>query len=262
MWCSGWAAGLAMGLCCVARPAPGLAQGADEPLATDRPDTTETPYVVPRGMVQVESGYTYTRSGDDREHALGEVLVRVPVSRKAELRFGVPSYLWQRAGGVRATGFDDAFFGAKFALSPGGKGWKKPATALLVGTSLPTGARAFRENGLQPEAVLAASWELCPTAALSSNLGYVRAKDGGVRFDQVFGTLSVGVSLSDKCGAFAEVFGFTKADATGKGAKYADTGLTYLINDNFQLDARVGIGLNNQVGGPDYFLGAGVSRRF
>ena len=246
----------------VQAPAPCFAQGAEDPLATDRPDTTETALVVPKGMVQVESGYTYTRSGDDREHALGEVLVRVPVSKKAELRFGVPSYLWQREGGARAVGFDDAFFGAKFALSPGGKGWKKPTTALLVGTSLPTGARAFRENGLQPEAVLAASWELSPVAALSSNLGYVRAKDGGVRFDQVFGTLSLGVSLSDKWGAFAEVFGFSKADATGQSAKYADSGLTYLINNNFQLDARAGIGLNNKTGGPDYFVGAGASRRF
>jgi len=248
---------LLAGLC------PMWAQAADEPLVTDRPDFTESPFVVAKGRVQVEGGYTYTRTGDDREHALGEVLVRVPMSKKAELRLGVPSYLWQRGGGARAVGFDDGLWEAKFALSPGGgKGWKKPATALLFGTSLPIGARAFRENGLQPQAIFAAQWELCPAASLGANLGYARPSDGGARFDQVFGSLSAGFSLGGKWGAYTEIYGFNKADATGKSAKYADGGVSYLINDDLQLDARAGLGLSNHVGGPDFFVGAGVARRF
>ncbi len=235
-------------------------ESTNDPLVTDRPDFTESPLVVPQGRVQVEGGYTYTRSGDDREHALGELLVRVPVSRKAELRFGVPSYLRQSTAGGRASGFDNAFLGAKFALSPGGG--KKPATALLVGAVLPTGARFVRESGLQPEAIVAASWELCPTVALSINAGYARPSDGGVRFNQFLGSVSAGFTLSDKWGAYAEVFGMSKADASGKSAKYADGGVTYLINNDFQLDARAGIGLNNHAGGPDFFVGFGASRRF
>lgn len=232
----------------------------NEPLVTDRPDFTESPLVVPQGRVQVESGYTYTRTGDEREHTFGEVLVRVPVSRKAELRLGLPAYLRQRTAGGRDAGLDDSFLGAKFALSPGGG--KKPALALLVGTTLPTGSRAFRENGLQPEAALAASWELCPTVALSSNLGYVRPSEGGARFSQLLGSLSLGFTLSDKWGAYAEVYGLSKADSTGKSAKYANGGVTYLINDDFQLDSRAGIGINNHAGGPDFFLGFGAARRF
>jgi hypothetical protein len=239
--------------------APRLKAEEVEPLATDRPDTTETPFVVPRGMIQIESGYTYTREGDDRQHALGEVLVRVPVSRKAELRFGVPSYLWQRSGGP-ARGFEEASLGAKFVLSPGGG--KKPATALLISTPLPTGRAALSENAYQPEAALAALWEVNEKTAFTTNLAYARARDGGVRFNQFRATGSFGVALTEKLGAFAEAFIVSKADASGRSAKYANTGLTYLINPNFQLDVRAGIGLNNNAGGPDYFVGAGVSRRF
>jgi hypothetical protein len=109
---------------------------------------------------------------------------------------------------------------------------------------------------------VAAQWELNQKTAFNTNLGYARASDGGVRFNQLRATGSFGFTLTEKLGLFTEVFVLDKADATGKSAKYADTGLTYLMNPNFQLDVRAGIGLNNKVGGPDYFVGAGVSRRF
>ena len=189
------------------------AHAADEPLITDRPDFTESPQVVPRGMVQIEGGATYAREGAARQTEVGELLVRVPVSDKAEVRIGVPSYLWQRDG-ARLSGFGDAFLGAKFALSDGDAARKKPALGLLIGTSLPTGRAGFGEDEFQPETALAASWELCPTTSFNMNFGYARPSDGGARFNQLFGSVSLGHSLNDKWGAFAELFGFSKADAT------------------------------------------------
>ncbi len=51
------------------------AHGAQaEPLVTDRPDFTESAETVAPGLFQLESGYTFTRRGDDKEHALGEFL--------------------------------------------------------------------------------------------------------------------------------------------------------------------------------------------
>src|SRR6188508_1634764 len=38
--------------------------GRDEPLASDRPDFTEASTTVGRGVVQLESGYTYTHDDD------------------------------------------------------------------------------------------------------------------------------------------------------------------------------------------------------
>lgn len=37
---------------------------------------------------------------------------------------------------------------------------------------------------------------------------------------------------------------------------------TSLVDENFQLDARAGVGLGNDVAGPDYLLGYGLLRRF
>lgn len=250
---------------------PGADAAAKDPSAsivTDRPDFTESPLVVPmRFKAQIEGGYTFTRSGEDREHAIGEILVRVPVAERVELRFGLPSYLLLRSdANGDASGFDDAFLGAKFALS-GGSGetgfFKRPATALLIGTSLPTGASAFREDDLQPEAILALAIDLTDNLKLGSNLGYARASDGGERFNQFFGSVSLGVELTERAAAYFEFYGFTRVDAaTTDGERFFNGGLTYLINDDFQLDARAGVGLNNDAAGPDYFFGFGFARRF
>lgn len=258
-------------VCCLtahaqaASPSPGE---SEEPIVTDRPDFTESAEVVPRRFAaQIEGGYTFTRAGEEREHALGEILVRVPVAERVELRFGVPSYLFLRTGmNGDASGFDDAFFGAKFALSKGAGEtglFKRPTAALLVGTTLPTGARAVREDDLQPEAVLALSSDLTERVSLSSNIGFVRASDGGDNFNQFLGSLALGLSLTERVGAYIEVYGFTRVDATTRdSARFANGGVTFLVNDDFQLDARAGVGLGNNVSGPDYFFGFGFARRF
>jgi len=235
-----------------------------EPLVTDRPDFTESAETIPVDRAQVESGYTFTRNGKDGEHSFGEVLVRVPVGSKAEVRVGLPSYTRQRGPSGKASGWSDAFLGAKFVLSAGGEetGFRNPKLALLVGSTLPTGSRAFREDKWQPEAILAASVALNEKTALSTNVGYVRASDGGARFSQVLGSLSLGRGLTEKLSAYAEVYGFNNTNAQGDGGRYFNGGLTYLLNNDRQLDVRAGVGLNNKIAGSDYFLGAGFSQRF
>nr|MBA2352622.1 transporter [Burkholderiales bacterium] len=252
-------------------PQPTAADASDT-IATDRPDFTESPLVVPlRFRAQIESGYTFTRSGEDREHTVGEILVRVPVAKRVELRFGIPSYLVVRSDaeddeGGDASGFEDASLGAKFALSEGSSEnglVKWPAMALIVGTSLPTGASAFREDDLQPDAVFAMAVNLTEQIALASNLGYSYAADRGDRFDQFFASVSLAVDLTEQVGTYFEVYGFTRVEAaTSDGARFFNTGLTYLVDDDFQLDTRVGVGLDNDVSGPDTFFGFGFARRF
>jgi hypothetical protein len=237
---------------------PAFAQ--DDEMITDRPDFTESPQTVTPGRIQVEGGATYTRSGGDRDTTYGELLVRVPMNRRSELRIGVPSYIRSRVSGTKGSGWDDASLGVKYVLSPGGKG--RPVTSLLLGSTLPTGSRSVAEHRYQPEGKLALGWDLSKTVGLGVNLGYARPTDGGVRFSQVLASASFGFALGEKWGAFAEAYGFSKEAAGGSSTRYADTGVSYLVNPDFPLDARIGLGLNNNVGGPDYFTGIGASRRF
>lgn len=233
-------------------------QATAEPLVTDRPDFTESPEAVAPGRVQVEAGITFERSGGDHVRSLGEVLVRVGAGKRAEVRVGLPSHMHLHEGGSSVSGWDDGYLGAKFVLREGEK--RKPQVALLAGTSLPTGSRRVAERKYQPEAVLAASLDLSDRVSLGANIGAARASSAGKRFNQVFGSLALGYSLNEKWGTYVEVYGYSRNEPGGGAQKYANTGLTYLVNDDFQLDARLGVGLN---GGPrERFWGVGVARRF
>jgi len=70
----------------------------------------------------------------------------------------------------------------------------------------------------------------------------------------------LGYSLTDRLGAFVELFGDVPMSAPGTPATSFDGGFTYLVSENFQLDALAGVGLSDDA--PDWFVGAGVTYRW
>jgi hypothetical protein len=239
-----------------------VAQGSgSEPLVSDRPDFTESPETVPAGRFQVEAGYTFSKRGKDEEHALGELLLRIGLMPDVELRLAGNSYVWLNSPSGDAQGFEDMSVGVKIKLVEGSGELTRPEVAVIVATSLPTGDDDFGEDGSQPGIKLALAWDLSERISLASNLNYTYASTGGDRFHQFSGSLSLGYRLSERWGCYIEYFGFVPERENGPNASFFDGGLTYLINDNLQLDARVGIGVFNAES-PDYFTGFGVSWRY
>lgn len=231
-------------------------------LITDRPDFTESAQTIAAGRVQIEGGASFERAGSAKTTTFGETLIRVATGTKSELRIGVPSYLSIRDG-VGNSGLDDGSLGVKFALAPGsGFGFKRPALAVIVATGVPSGARRIAARTYAPEVKLVAAVDLNRRLSFATNVGVARPTDGRERFTQFIGTASFAYGVSEKIGAYLEGFAFSKTDATGNGARFLNTGLTFLVNPDFQLDARVGLGVNNDVGGPDFFGGIGLARRF
>ncbi|MEJ7811115.1 MAG: transporter [Gemmatimonadaceae bacterium] len=236
------------------------ARVAPAPIVTDRPDFTESAEVVPSGMVQVEGGYTFAKSGRAREHTAGELLVRIPVSAGVEVRAEPGSYVVSEAAGERTSGIDGATVGAKVMLARADSARAaSPSLALVLGVTLPTGAREYRERKLQPAATLLAAWQLSERLSLGSNAGVSYASDGGSRFTQLYGSATVGYTLSERVGSYLEYFAFNREAARAPYSGYANGGLTFRLSDDTQLDARAGRGLD---GRSRYFLGAGLSRRW
>jgi hypothetical protein len=227
-------------------------------LITDRPDFTESPQTVPQGMVQVEAGMTFERSSDSRTTTLGETLIRVAAGNKAEVRIGTPSYLRVNDGSGRKSGLDDASLGAKFVLSRR----ENFPLALIVATTLPTGSRRVAARRFSPEAVLATEVDLSKKTGLAFNVGIARPDDGDGRYNQCFGSVSLGVDVSEKVGAFLEAYAFNRTERGGQSQKFINGGFTYALNPNLRLDARIGQGVGNDTGRSDYFYGFGVSKRY
>jgi hypothetical protein len=243
---------------------PLAAQEAREPLVTDRPDFTESTATVPVGMTQVEGGYTFTRNGSTRDQSIGELLIRRGLNERLELRIGVNSYgIVRDAVNGNASGQTEPSIGIKWNLSQGSETFQftRPQIALIAATSLPVGSRSLRENRLQPGAKLCFAWNVTERLGLASNLNYDLASSGGQQFHQFSGSVSAAYSLNERLGSFFEVYGFTPDSPNGPDTKYFNTGLTYLVNADFQFDARVGFGLGNPAT-PDYFVGVGAARRF
>lgn len=229
-------------------------------IAPDRPGFSNSTAIVPQGHFQLEAGATAARSGDDRSYSFGQLLVRVPVSSRAEARVGVPSYLVSRSGGARDTGFDNVFLEGKYLLSSR----EKSAYTILVNAVVPTGSRSVTTREFQPGINFAADYTICDSFGVTLNLGAVRVANVAAtgttsHSDDLFGAASFNFTLTPKLGTFAELYAI---GGDGPTQKYLDGGFTYLINPRTQLDVNAGVGLGNRAGGPDYFYGLGLARLF
>jgi hypothetical protein len=120
----------------------------NEPLITDRPDFTESSVTVGLGVVQIESGYTFTNDdsseGHTNEHSFPETLFRIgALAEWFELRIG---WNWGEsaetvfgAGDENLSGAEDLYLGIKLALTP--QECCLPETGLIVQMNVPTGSR-------------------------------------------------------------------------------------------------------------------------
>lgn len=233
-----------------------------EPLVTDRPDFTESTETVAPGMAQLESGGTYARAAAEHGGSVGEVLLRVGLDKHTELRIGLNSYDFVRSPAGSTRGLEDASLGAKLKLAAGGGvGSWKPAVAVILASSLPTGASAFRASKPQPEAKLGAAWDLSDRVSFAGNLNYTWVREPHDSYGEVAASSSLGVGVTAKTGAYLEYSGFSPREAALSASQYVNGGLTYGFTANLQVDARAGVGMNH-IGGPDYFAGIGFARRW
>lgn len=238
--------------------APASPAQTEAPLVTDRPDFTESALTVPRGSLQLESGYTFTGAEDADEHTLGEVLLRIGLLDRLEARIGLGAHAWIEAPGEDASGFEDPSLGMKAVLAR--EETAGVAAAVLAGTSVPIGDGDVGEDDWQPEIKLAVSRGLSEAFALAANAGYARASEDGEGFDQGSASLSLGIGLSERWGAYAEAYGTFPVSPSGDDEAVLNGGFTLLLHPLLQLDARAGAGLSEAA--PDFFVGVGIARRW
>ncbi len=234
----------------------------EDPLSSGRPGFSTGTSTVAPGRIQFEAGFTANRQGDERSYSFGELLVRSGLNDKTELRLAVPSYLRMRDNGNSMSGFGDGSIGFKHKISAGsdGFGLKNPKISILGALNVPVGKRKFRSSGVQPTVKLLVGNNLSSNVSLTTNFIYSYLKDSQ-RYHEFDASVSLGFSLSERAGSFIEAYGLFPSGGRDN-SKFVDGGFTYLLNNNTQIDASMGFGLGNNVGGPDFFYGAGLSHRF
>ena len=247
----------------------------DEPLVTDRPDFTESTVTVPRGRLQLEAGYTYTYDSGDgvrtQDHTYPEVLLRVGLADDVELRLGwtgwshVEEVFRERnAAGRRVKvrdrddGGNDMNIGLKFHLIDQ-DGWV-PDFGIIVDADVPTGAGGQTSGDVDPAVKFLWAYDLTDELSLAGNVNFAAPTSDTGRFFQASASLSLAASITDRLGGYVEYFGFYPS-ARGQGdTQFINGGFTYLITNNFQVDIRVGMGLNDKA--DDLITGVGFAWRF
>lgn len=227
---------------------PGAALPQAQPLITDRPDFTESPFVVPLGSVQIEAGLTRQQDRHHRETSGPEALIRWSPAERLELRLEPPGYV--RSESLR--GYTDTSLGAKVEVGRFGA-WSVGAIASL---GLPTGEDRVSVGRTVPTFILAAGRDLTEAWSVGTQ-GSVGRPDvgGGV---VLASTLVFARALTPTLGAFLEAAAEDEPGAPAAAVLHA--GLTFLLSPLLQVDIHATRGLPGTRGSST--VGLGVSTRF
>jgi hypothetical protein len=244
-------------------------------LTTDRPDTTETPFTVDAGHVQIESTlFGFARSARDGAGVVTdttEILttnVRIGLTNTVEAGFvwqpyGVVRTRDDTAGSVRQSGIGGLELRGKINLW-GNDTFGKPgssALGLLPFVVFPTD----RQNGISPEfaeggLIVPYAVKLTDKLGLGINGGVSWLKDDAASdyHAEYLASASLGVEWSEKLGTYYEVAGRFNTDDPRGDTVVLGTGITYRLSSNLQLDAGVNFGVSSAADRFNPFVGLAV----
>lgn len=244
-------------------------------LTTDRPDTTETPFTVDAGRVQIETTvFGFARSGRDGAGVVTDTYELATTNVRIGLTNGLEAgFVWQPygivrthgdpAGSVRQSGIGGLELRGKINIW-GNDTFGKPgssALGLLPFVVLPTD----RHNGISPEfaeggLIVPYAVKLTDKLGLGINAGVTWLKDDAASgyHTEYVASASLGVEWSEKLGTFYEVAGRFHTDDPRGDAVVLGTGVTYRLSKNLQLDAGANFGVTSAADRFNPFVGFAV----
>ena len=141
-----------------------------KPIATDRPDQTETPSIVPKKYFQMETGFLYEKiNSASRTYLHPTILSKYGVNENFELRL-ITEFVTDKTNNISSSGLSPVIVGVKAKLSEQ-KGIF-PATSFIGHISLPkVASEDFKATFVAPEFRFAMQHTLSDKVNVSYNLG-------------------------------------------------------------------------------------------
>ena len=209
-------------------------------LIGDRPDQTESAFVIPKGYFQFEDGFLYENESSEIQNiSFSSMLLRYGLFENFELRFATEYNKIKNSGLSDITGLSPVTIGSKIHVNKE-KGLI-PQIAFLVHINIAkTGAKDFLQDYHSTQMALTFNHTINHVWSIGYSLGVEFPSD--VNYSVGTYTIVSGFSVTEKLGAFIEAYGdFSKY-------MYADNkingGVTFLISPNLQFDFAGGIGLS------------------
>ena len=226
---------------------------AGKPIATDRPDVTNSSIVVPVGSFQNENGVNVTAAGRDRTLDATSSRLRLGIAPCLEILVDLPTY-FARLGGAPALGFTNVTPAIKWQISPNPGKFDLSITA---GAALATGDGAIAGRGTQPYLQFPWSYELSDGWGTSGMLTFFFKPSGLDSKELTETTFSLEKELREDLSVFVEYVG--DFPDHGRSQQQLNTGASWHVTKLQQIDGHLAFGLNDT--SPDVIVGLGYSFR-
>jgi hypothetical protein len=237
---------------------------------TDRPNVTEGPYTVDAGHIQVESSFVeYTHDEDHGVKTDGFSVLptnfRLGILNNVDLELIVNPYENILTHGKGASDRNSGFGGTQVRTTInfwGNEGDGSTAFGMIPFVTLPTGTDGLSDHHVEGGLILPLDvklphdFDFCTEAEFDINHND-KEDDYGVDFVH---TACLSHSLfSEKTNGYVEYVGVSPCGTGHTYLAYFDTGLTYLLRENVQLDVGINVGLSDQA--DDFLVFTGLSFR-
>jgi outer membrane putative beta-barrel porin/alpha-amylase len=231
----------------------------DDNLEPDRPDVTNGTHIVDAGLLQMEVGGVWNRSGAGR--SVGTPLtVRVGLTEWLEARVSGDGFLSVTDAAGNQRGMGNVQLGAKLRLwsDPGGV----PVLSILPTINLPVASERKGLGSGQADFTIAilTGTDLLTRGHLDVNygIGRIGAGTGLPRFTQHLVSWSASAEVPGPLTPYLEGFWFSRQDPEGGQIAALDTGAIYVINQRLALDGGVQVGLTSAAPALSAFGGMSV----
>ena len=245
---------------------PARPPGTLRELATDRPDSTESPFTVDAGHFQLEMDVaSYTRNRLDgvrtTEWVIAPFNLRYGITPDFDAGIFVTPHVRvteQVRGGPRTTtrGAGDTVLRAKLNLH--GNDGGPTAFGVMADVKLPTAADGIGNDKVEGALTFPVAYEI----GAGWDGGAMTAvefawTDAGRRRPVWVNTITFAREIAPETGMFLEL---TSAAGDGAHVFTFNCGLTRKLNANFQIDCGANFGISRTA--PDLAFFAGLSRKF
>ncbi len=244
---------------------------ADEPdFVSGRPGKNESPIVVPKGYLQIET--EAARFGTDKDSGVKTDSLSIAAS---SLRYGLGSgyeaelivqpYVREKVrdafGRSNADGIGDTAIRLRKNLA--GQDGGAFAAAIIAYVTLPAPSGGLGSENVGGGILLPVQRQLTDKLSFAGTLGLAAVDSGTHAHRDAFDpslALGLGYSFTDKIGGFVELYADRPLEDGSKTNATLDFGATYLAAATLQLDAGVNLGISDAASDQEFYVG--IAKRF
>lgn len=235
-------------------------------LSTDRPDTTESPYTVDAGHLQLELSFADLtldrngRSGSSSTFAVAPMLLKVGLTNSVDLQLGFDPWSESRDRDADSnletfSGFGDTT--VRLKINAFGNDSGPIAMAVMPYLTFPTAASGLGTDEVQGGVILPIAFQLPAdfTLGLMAELDLVHDAERDRHHAEFVHSITVSRPIIADLSAFIEYAGVAPFEDHAEYLASLNTGITHALTPNAQLDAGVRIGLNAAADDLGLFVG-------